>query len=255
MSIVPLQNQVAGHFDTKLIMSGNDKIYKPLQSGSRGDRESQFYENLLNIPHFAEFVPKFYGVETIQDNGSETSYLVLEDLTAGIPHESLCIADIKMGTRTYDDSASEKKILHEKTKSEGTSTVTHGLRICGMRVYEGEERGIQKYDRSWGKKLNAETLPIAIKTFVQRKVHLIPSIIAQLKDLLVWFENNYNLAFYGTSILIVFNGAEVSGADIDQVKVKIIDFAHVCDISDPSKRDEGYIFGLQNLIKLFESVL
>jgi len=258
-SLSPLQNQVAGHTEaggSKAMMSGHHKIYKPLQSGLRGDRESSFYETLsISAPDFVKFTPQYFGVEKVITNGVESAYLVLEDLTTGIPSKSLNICDIKMGTRTYDDHASEKKIMLEEAKMARTTTKTHGFRFCGMRVYEGEEKGVVKYDKSWGKKLHADSIPSTINNFIHRKAHLIPQIVANLKEILSWFEVNTKLSFFGTSILIVFNGDEVTGADIDEVNVKIIDFAHVCEITEPGKRDDGYIFGLQNLIQYCEKSL
>eukprot|EP01112_Ceratiomyxa_fruticulosa_P001078 TRINITY_DN1105_c0_g1_i1.p1 TRINITY_DN1105_c0_g1~~TRINITY_DN1105_c0_g1_i1.p1 ORF type:complete len:262 (-),score=44.59 TRINITY_DN1105_c0_g1_i1:86-871(-) len=257
--IQPFENQVAGHLGVGFepIMYGKNLIYKPMQSGSRGDREYFFYENILkkNIPHFEKFTPKYYGTETVQLNEREVSYILLEDLTLGIPPKTLTICDIKMGVNTFDMLASEKKRLLEEAKAKGTTTKSHGFRICGGKIYEGEERGIVKYDKNWGKKLSAETLPHAIKTLMNRKHHLVPVIIEKLKEMLEWFEQNYQYVFTGTSVLIVFNGGEVSGADVENIKVKIIDFAHVCEITEKGTRDEGYIFGLQNLIKCFEQLL
>lgn len=249
--IIPLPSQVAGHVvgDVNTILKGNKLIYKPLQDGARGNRESEFYDMLSrdSLASFAPFTPAYHGVHDIKQKDIMGSYLALEDLTVGIPSDRLCIADIKMGTQTYDDHASDKKRKAEEEKCKGTTTLSHGFRICGMRVYE-EGKGIVKYERSYGKKLSAEDLPRALQLFAATKPHLLPLIVEKLKQILHWFENeNTAHKFYGTSILIVFN-AESSGAEFDDVIVKIIDFAHVCESKDGS-RDQGYIFGLKNLIQ------
>lgn len=38
------------------------------------------------------------------------------------------------------------------------------------------------------------------------------------------------------------------------VVVKMIDFAHVYEIHDKDGRDEGYIFGINNLIQYLEEI-
>jgi len=255
-----LATQVAGHTVAEgaphPMMAGNGKVYKPLQCGSRGNRELEFYNSVPSVaPEFAEFIPKCYGMHTMTLDGKNVSFLALEDLTQGFPPETLCVADIKMGNVTYDYFASEKKIALEISKSRGTTTESHAFRFCGMRVYEGTDHGgIVKYDKKWGKNLAGDKINDAIRTFMAHKVYLIPQVIDQLKAILDWFERNTLLNFVGTSLLIIYNGSPLlAGADPDNVIVKIIDFAHVCNTREGEK-DNGYILGLQNLLRAFEEV-
>jgi len=255
-----LASQVAGHTAddgaSNPMMAGNGKIYKPLQTGSRGNRELEFYNTIPTLaPQFVEFIPKCYGTQTITLDGNEVSYLVLEDLTQGIAHETLCIADIKMSNVTYDYFASEKKIAEQVAKCRGTTTVSHAFRFCGMRVYQGPDQGIVKYDKKWGKNLAGDKITDAVRTFMWNKSHLISQVIDKLKAILEWFEGNTSLNFVGTSLLIIYDGnPALAGADPENVTVKIIDFAHVCKTRVDGEKDSGYILGLKNLLQAFEEV-
>ena len=65
--------------------------------------------------------------------------------------------------------------------------------------------------------------------------------------------NNYR--FYDSSILITYDG--VSGTDNNDslVNVHIIDFSHVqIDKNARNTNDDGYLFGLKNLIEKLEKI-
>jgi len=253
-------DQVAGHATGPLtrFYAKGDKIYKPSQGGSRGDRETDFYANLLKeIPDFAQFVPTFYGVEEIEFpneiHDQKHKFIVLEDLTHNYDTNTLCIADIKMGVVTYDSFASEKKRAYEIEKATATTTVTLGFRVCGLKVYE-EGIGLKKYGKDFGKKLNETTVQKGIEAFfssAKLRALVLPVFIEKLYKLLNWFENNAQFSFVGTSLLLMYDGRLNDDLTSKRADIKVIDFAHV---DRCSTRDEGYIFGLRNLIKIFEAI-
>jgi len=253
-------DQVAGHATgplTRFYAKGG-KIYKPSQGGSRGDREAQFYESTLkDIPDFTKFAPKYFGLELIdfpnEVHEQKHKFLVLEDLTNNYDTNTLCVADVKLGIVTYDAQASEKKRTYEIEKAATTTTVTLGFRVCGLKVYE-EGVGLKKFDKDFGKNLNERTVQAGLESFfpnLKLRSLAVPLFIAKLYELLDWFENNTQYSFIGTSLLLMYDGKVALEPTDVQVDVKVIDFAH---IDKTGKRDDGYIFGLKNLIKIFEEI-
>ncbi len=70
------------------------------------------------------------------------------------------------------------------------------------------------------------------------RVDVIPKFVKRLEELIAWFTEQETFLFLSSSVLLMYEG---EGGNAD---VKMIDFAH----SFPaSKRDETYLFGLQNL--------
>jgi len=251
-------DQVAGH-DTgpaTRFLASNGTVYKPLQSEARGSREVTFYESLKDVaPEFIPFAPAFYGCKEVEFQNEQHvekhKFLVMEDLTFPFNSNTLSVADIKMGTRTYDDQASEKKRNYEIFKASKTTTITLGLRFCGLKVYQ-EGIGIKKFNKDWGKGISDKNIHDGLSAFLHNgkklRMELIQPFVQKLRRLLEWFEKNSKLRFYGTSLLLLYDVSQ----KIDPV-LKVIDFAHVDPILDGGK-DDGYIFGLKNLIKVFEEV-
>jgi 1D-myo-inositol-tetrakisphosphate 5-kinase/inositol-polyphosphate multikinase len=253
-------DQVAGHATGPLtrFYAKEGKIYKPSQGGSRGDREVDFYSNILReIPEFTKFTPKFYGIEEIEFpneiHPEKHKFIVMEDLTHAYDTNTLCVSDIKMGIVTYDAHASEKKRAYEIEKASVTTTVTLGFRVCGLKVYE-EGVGLKKYDKDFGKNLTEKTIQAGIEMFFHNahlRTIVVPQFIAKLYELLDWFENNTQFSFVGTSLLLMYDGKLESDGANRRVDVKVIDFAHV---DRTGRRDDGYIYGLKNLIQVFEDI-
>jgi 1D-myo-inositol-tetrakisphosphate 5-kinase/inositol-polyphosphate multikinase len=253
-------DQVAGHATGPLtrFYAKNGKIYKPSQAGSRGDREAYFYEHTLKeIPDFSKFTPKFYGMELLEFpnevHEQKHKFIVMEDLTYNYDTNYLCVADIKLGVVTYDAQATEKKRNYEIEKAASTTTVTLGFRVCGLKVYE-EGFGLKKYNKDFGKNLTERNVQEGLETFFPNpklRAIVVPQFTAKLYELLDWFENNTTYLFIGTSLLLLYDGKLEPEATEKQVDVKVIDYAH---IDKTGRRDEGYIFGLKNLIKVFEAV-
>ena len=66
-------------------------------------------------------------------NADDVVYIILEDLTRN--YEKPCILDLKMGTRMYGDNAAPPKIESQKRKSQQTTSLKSGVRMCGSLWY------------------------------------------------------------------------------------------------------------------------
>lgn len=142
-------------------------ILKAFSNPVDGLRELQFYERLSNtkdsiLLQFREFTCDFYGTRKIIVNDKQIEFIILEDLTEGF--KKPCIIDIKIGKRTWDPLASPKKIEKEQKKYERTKQFL-GICIPGLRVYNLSTGKVQKYDKSYGKKLNEETVYEGMEIF------------------------------------------------------------------------------------------
>ena len=92
-------------------------------------------------------------------------------------------------------------------------------------------------------------------------------IIGKLKKLLNWFLQQKRIKFYSSSILIAYDGDITQypthretrkgvDSESDDVVVRMIDFPHTyIDLSDSESLDDNYIYGLTNLIRMFEELV
>ena len=184
-------------------------------------------------------------------------HLLLQNLTA--PFSQPNIIDIKMGTQTYEPSAPLSKQIREAGKYSQQSEI--GFRIVGMRVHIDSMGNYQSWDKSFGVSLESrDDVSRAFETFflcngdkasAPCTKHVLSSVIKQLTQIKNWFEEeNATLAFYASSILIVYDG-DSNNAHIREPVIKMIDFAHVCR---HSRGDSGYLKGLQNLLSILGNI-
>jgi len=66
--------------------------------------------------------------------------------------------------------------------------------------------------------------------------------------MLDYFVNHHSRQIVGSSILFIVDNIN------NQHDMRIIDIASSEDFDDVSKRDEGYIIGLQSLIKILSTI-
>nr|KAG5692684.1 hypothetical protein BaRGS_028484 [Batillaria attramentaria] len=155
------------------------------------------------------------------------------------------VLDLKMGRVTYDPEATPEKIRQETSKYPPLQQL--GFQIIGMMVWAiffGLGRGGLRKD-------------------------VVKALLVKLRRLEAWFLTQKQLAFYASSILIVYNKGRVPVAggpstgradgeprtcadDHPLVELRMIDFAHVFP---GTGIDQNYLFGLQKLISYLEQLL
>ncbi|KAI8806013.1 hypothetical protein BJ742DRAFT_855453 [Cladochytrium replicatum] len=258
--------QVAGHAD-QLVAFADGSIVK-----ASTNREASFYETAQLPQHSSirSWIPVFYGVES---SGSSPDYILpprvrIQNLLTSFRNP--CVADIKLGTRLYDDHALPEK--REKMMRQALQYTSHatGMRICGVKVYVPGERRYVEYSRKWGRSLTVADLNHAVKSiftipdpstpaviddpqFVPtgRMVgtSFIRSVLAQLEQIIESLEKTA-ARFYACSVLIIYEG-EITLGDNASPVVRIIDFAHSHFLDEnESGPDEGAIKGLRSLCRL-----
>ncbi|CAG7719219.1 unnamed protein product [Allacma fusca] len=275
-----LDHQIAGHARTGVLKHRLGYVLKSVQKPPLGQREMEFYGRVYNSHDsesgihslLREWIPKFHGVTCIEskkEGGSveRKEYLVLDDIAQGF--KKPCIVDVKIGVKTWDPLAPEAKIKHEKKKYVGTKEPL-GISVTGMQFYDLMEQRSIKLDKEFGKHLNVDKIYQAFAEFFNRKAGVHQTIAAKLVEKLLplnkLFDAQRCYSFFSSSLLIVYDAdriSKMSNGDVngthyqpppndDWLRVKMIDFAHV--FPSDGKLDDNYIFGLDNLIRIFSVI-
>lgn len=265
-----LEHQIAGHshgFKNGQKSSGMLKhlgegyVLKPVPNDKRGKREIKFYEDVFlrndRGPHslrLRNLVPRFIGLhQFISDNDSVNYFIKLEDVAAGC--QKPCVADIKIGRQTWDPEALPEKRLAENLKYQGTKE-SLGFCIPGIFVNEIEAKRVVKLDKRYGRALDTVTVRDALRAFLNGTLTLdrllVADFLRQLHAIRLWFEEQRLYLFYATSLLLVYDAESLETGKPRQVRVKMIDFAHVYPADGSA--DSNYLHGLTNLIQILEDL-
>ncbi|POM73044.1 Inositol polyphosphate multiKinase [Phytophthora palmivora] len=275
-----MAHQVGGHATSKTSLKAyNGRILKPFQNKQRGERERDFYDRVFvsekDSPEFValrDFVPNYYGtivVPEVEDGQEKTGanglhpgqYLELEDLTWR--RQWPCIMDVKMGTRSYEDTATAEKIAYEKSKFPLQETV--GFRIQGIKVFDPKQQSYVEFDKHFGRRVTSkEELVPAFRSYFPlddtlKTIKLLDAFLRRLNQLKAWFDEQQGTEFIASSFLFLYDGEEsieddTTVAEAFRADIRLIDFAHATQPTSP-KRDEGLRTGIATLIKCFETLL
>ncbi|KAL9239818.1 hypothetical protein vseg_014101 [Gypsophila vaccaria] len=272
------QHQVAGHkaLNGKLgpLIDDSGRFYKPLQSGERGAKEAAFYESFssdTHVPdHIRRFFPKYYGTQSIEasDGSGLQPHLVLDDLTAKYSNPS--IMDTKIGSRTWYPKAPEAYIEKCLRKDRNSSSIPLGFRICGLQIYTGQDSGYWKPDKKVTLNYTAEEVRLVLRKFVSpyESTELnndhdaayassvydgCSGILAQLKELKSWFEEQTTYHFYSCSILMVYDRKSLLKGEASGPAIKLVDFTHVVD--GDGAIDHNFLGGLSSFIKFISEIV
>ncbi|KFY07717.1 hypothetical protein V492_06873 [Pseudogymnoascus sp. VKM F-4246] len=204
--LVGFDHAVAGH-DGTLTDPAGELFVKPCTA-----TEIAFYEyTAAHHPAFADLMPTFLGTlalsdsqTAILDEASATTVpksttppthaeqlvlhhkfiktkrivtdraLVLENATHGFRRPN--ILDVKLGVRLWaDDAPAEKRQRFDKITAE-TTHASHGFRVAGMRVWQGDEAprgghvdadGYKIYDKNYGREeIGVDNVADAFREFI-----------------------------------------------------------------------------------------
>ncbi|KAJ3675439.1 hypothetical protein LUZ60_004481 [Juncus effusus] len=261
-SLKPPEHQVAGHSiaagQLGPLIDGSGHFYKPLDpTDARSFTELAFYSSFSSLPTIPDsisaFFPSFHGTQNL--NGM--NHLVLDDLLSG--YVSPCVIDVKIGARTWHMNDSEEYVEKCLKKDRDSTSVPLGFRISGLQVHH--EHGLWKPNRNEVRKYTVSDTKRVLKQFVSSNPNQINpdrsfaasilggsnGVLAQLKELKPWFENQTLFHFYSTSILISYEKGGKLG------KIKLVDFAHV--VEGEGIIDHNFLGGLCSLIKFLSDIL
>jgi hypothetical protein len=284
--------QVGGHGTIIAHPSCAAALLKPLND-ARGAAELAFYKAVFSPPRShqppATLMPRYLGTSaplptacpTLEGTGASVSggggaavaaafnpcevvgggeaYLVLEDLAHGFQRP--CVMDVKMGVRSWGDGASAEKQAREAAKWPAQERL--GLRFTGM-VLSGEGAGAP---RALGREF-CHGLPCegdagprqALGAFLSNgrgglRRDVAAAFLGHLEAVNAWFLVQHEFCFYSSSLLFLYE-AEDRAQGCRAADVRMIDFAHVQATGEGGgARDEGYLVGLQTLMRCLQGML
>jgi hypothetical protein len=255
---------VGGHSGV-LTSAAQPLVFKPLQSGKRGEAELAFYELIAqrSPQDPASFLPRYHGL-AVQGSPAPCYFLVLEDLAR--PFHRPSILDVKVGVQTWGEDAPPAKAAAERAKFPLQQRV--GFRVTGMRVWQPVAGAYKEHGRAFGYALTEETLHAAFREFLHDGARVrseaVPPLLSRLRALEAWFAVQADFRFYGSSLLFLYEGEEGEAGPTRPavaVDVRLIDFAHATPIQkggpEPGPRgarDEGFLLGLRSVMRCLERV-
>ena len=248
--------------------------------------EAEIQEETRLLHRLEPFTARYFGtVEYNQDSSSDdqkltaerdtgefgtspNSYILLNNVTTNFSKP--CVLDIKLGTKTFEPDAPEKKKAYELEKYPPQSEF--GFRLTAMRIYDPSDEksgvmGYVYYPKQYGRSLHSrESIKQALTLFLgganlpkeirANRSSAIQRILSRLKMIKKWFHDNRSFSFYGSSILIVYEGDTVpnakGGIESDMAEAKMIDFGRV---RRNPEGDLGYLKGVTVLIHILEEIL
>jgi hypothetical protein len=283
----PFGHQVAGH-TTEVLRKMNNKILKPLNKAKLFWHEVSIYEGVKEMGNHCSqsmksFVAEYHGVITVKLGDKILPHIVLDDLTHNFKYP--CCMDIKMGRQTFEPSAEDVKKNRELKKYSYQSTL--GFRITGFKVYDVVRKLYRVEDKTFGRSLQPHQIQGGLSHFFNNGKYIrrdvLIATIAKLENILLWMKSQVDFHFYCSSILVVYEGdinidscafmGGTCGSVTDKVRVKLIDLAHAVPSNDPRSlniynsnsnsnstthqryADEGYLFGLTNLISYLHAIV
>ncbi|XP_050990908.1 inositol-trisphosphate 3-kinase Cb [Labeo rohita] len=245
--------------------------------------EQQCLEKLMN-DNLRPFVPGYYGI--VQQNDQD--YNLMDDLLTDF--DSPSIMDCKMGSRTYLEEELVKarerprlrKDMYEKMvavdpgapspeeraqqavlkprymqwRETLSSTATLGFRIEGIKKADGT------CNTSFKKTKHKEQVMKALSDFVDGNTQLLRSYLQRLEELRSALEASEFFRTHevvGSSLLFVHDASGLA-------RVWMIDFGKTVPLPPPQtldhrtpwaegNREDGYLWGLDNLIQIFRDML
>ncbi|XP_077978300.1 inositol hexakisphosphate kinase 1-like [Glandiceps talaboti] len=205
----------------------------------------------------------------MRKNNKLHKFILLENLASEFLYP--CVLDLKMGTRVHGDDASQEKKERQIAKCAATTSSSLGFRLCGMQVYRQDLGKYLCRNKYHGRSLTPDDVKQAFCEFLYNGVRLrtdvISDIISKLLELRHIVEKKNSFRFYSSSLLVMYEGKQHKNTDGSwtqdvqpKLDIRMIDFAHSThnglrgDGKTHSGPDTGYIYGLDNVIRIFQEI-
>ena len=235
-----LASQRAGHAHIRAVRDG-------VIAKSFNEREAWFYESIRDLP-IARVVPRCFGTAVME----RKKWLLLEDVTKGMV--SPCVADLKLGTRSFQLDASQEKRIKQIKHTLGTTTRTHAIRIIDVCLRK-DGKIVDAWNKREGRSVSAEEMGRIMRNFLpgQRRDEFVKGVVEIVRALKETYVIAPNLRLYSSSVMAVYDGDKI----VPPVRVSLIDFAHgyrdvIAEGGKPDEDDlnDNAIIGLENLLKM-----
>ncbi|OHT14629.1 hypothetical protein TRFO_14922 [Tritrichomonas foetus] len=227
-----------------IVNPGNHKcIMRP-----NDPNESESITLFMSTP-ISEFIPKVFDISN--------NKAIVEDINSEF--ESPCIADFKVGSKSYDIDDPKEVKSRQIIKDDTTTTSKVGIRLT-MAIKTKNNSAVKAWEKKSLSNINdsEENLSKMVSQFADDTV-LAENIAKELVKLKVAYEDtleeNPNLRMYDLSILICYDGNNTS--QTPRCVFNKLGESHL-DIkkegySTDKENDDGFLDGIQNLIKYFSA--
>ena len=127
-----------------------------------------------------------------------------------------------------------------------------------MQKYSKKSEEYTYLDKYVGRNIKNEEFEEKLSNFFLNEKYfrdsLIKKFINELERLLNVMKIQNDFIFYGSSLLLIYEGSIINLDEI-KISVKFIDFANVFDNRKENlKDDSGFIFGISNLIQCLKNI-
>jgi inositol-hexakisphosphate kinase len=128
-----------------------------------------------------------------------------------------------------------------------------------MKVYDVVRSAYTERNKDEGKKITKDTIVPHLAAFFHDgrgvRAAALRGIKRKLAELRTALREEGAFRMYSTSLLLLYEGAEPESDEADvRCDVRMIDFAHVYPHIEGTESDDGYMWGLENLINLLEQI-
>lgn len=162
-----------------------------------------------------------------QEVSQSHKFLLLENVTDQFEHP--CILDLKIGLRSYGDDATEEKKRSHKAKIQGTTSAKLGVRVCGMQIYRPDKERFICRNKYYGRRLSEEGLRQAVEEFVfngcKLRIEVVLAIMKEIKDLIKTLSELDSYRFFGSSLLLIYEGSDTFSEKEEQRRLSMEDKA------------------------------
>ena len=154
------------------------------------------------------------------------------------------------GRVTWRPDAPRERIKKQAAKCPGTK-IPYGFSVQGIVL--NTDQGLKRLTKNeFGHALDATSVHTILENYLGDRntdtLCLAKSFLKKLNDMEKFFESQTMFHNFGSSFLFVYDHGKINSA-----QVHLIDFASA--LPGNGKRDEGLLFGLQNVRVLFENFI
>ncbi|XP_076041441.1 inositol hexakisphosphate kinase 3-like isoform X2 [Oratosquilla oratoria] len=153
---------------------------------------------------------RLHKLKQKSDSSNVLECIMLENLTFKYHHP--CVLDLKMGTRQYGDDAPDSKRKSQTAKAAVTTTVTLGVRLAGMQVYNRAKKVYIRRNKYHGRQLSEEGFKQTIWQFLHNgkrlRLDIVEMITVRLEELRAIIAKLDSFRFFTSSLLILYDGYE-----------------------------------------------